>query len=60
MLTVIPDAPDRPYKYDDISNYKNEEPVIEALESVKDTSKAIESFGWAFFEYVTCWEPSVR
>jgi hypothetical protein len=60
MLTVIPDAPPRPYKYDDISCRKNEEPVIEALKSVKDISKRIEGFGWTFFEYVTCWEPSVR
>jgi hypothetical protein len=60
MLIVIPDAPLRPYRYEDISFHKNEEPIIEALQSVKDTSKGIEGFGWTFFEYVRCWEPSVR
>jgi hypothetical protein len=60
MLTIIVDAPLRPYRYDDISHHKNEKPAIDALQSVKEISRGIEGFGWSFFEYITRWEPSVR
>jgi hypothetical protein len=60
MLIVITEAPPKPYLYDHISHEDNKESAVEALQSIKETSKNFECFGWAFFDYVRRWEPSVR
>jgi hypothetical protein len=53
-------APRRAYLYDDISCSSNVTPVIEALQSVKESSRAMEHVGSFFFQYICFWQPSVR
>jgi hypothetical protein len=60
ILTVIKGAPSRGYLYDDICSWKKKEGAIEAIQSVRESTKDLKHYGWFFFDYIQLWQPWVR